>query len=123
MYIDAAGSQMCYIGELSSAWWCQAARDLWEICNQPGCGPRVSIYSLDGALRATLLDNGQGENPEQMIAPHGIAVNRRGDIYIGEVSATAGPWFARKDKSRPFRTVLKLSRLDRREGSNQERRA
>ena len=123
MYIDTAGSQLCYIGELSSAWWCQAARDLWEICNQPGCGPRVSIYSLDGELRTTLLDNGQGEEPSQMIAPHGIAVNRRGDIYIGEVSATAGPWFPRKDKSKPFRTVLKLARTDRREVSNREQGA
>ncbi|HJU29441.1 MAG TPA: peptidyl-alpha-hydroxyglycine alpha-amidating lyase family protein [Candidatus Binataceae bacterium] len=123
MYIDTAGSQLCYIGELSSAWWCQGARDLWEICNQPGCGPRLSIYSLDGELRATLLDNGQGEEPSQMIAPHGVAVNRNGDIYIGEVSATAGPWFPRKDKSKPFRTVLKLARKTRPDTFGQEQYA
>jgi len=46
-----------------------------------------------------------------MIAPHGIAVSREGDIYVGEVSATAGPWFARKDPARPFRTVLKLCKV------------
>jgi hypothetical protein len=46
-----------------------------------------------------------------MIAPHGIAVGGEGDIYVGEVSATAGPWFARKDPSRPFRTVFKLRKV------------
>ena len=60
---------------------------------------------------ATLLDNAQGEGPDQMIAPHGIAVGREGDIYVGEVSATAGPWFARKDPTRPFRTVVKLRKV------------
>ena len=111
MYIDTGQSQLCYIGELSTSWWCQIAPALWEIQNQPGYGPRVSVYSLDGTLRATLLDNAQGEGPDQMIAPHGIAVGREGDIYVGEVSATAGPWFARKDPTRPFRTVVKLRKV------------
>ncbi len=111
MYIDTRGAQTCYIGELSSAWWCQNAKDLWEICNQPGCGPRISIYTLEGDLRATLLDNAQGEAPNQMIAPHGIAVDSMGDIYIGEVSVTAGLWFPRKDNTRPLRTILKLARV------------
>jgi hypothetical protein len=110
MYIDTRGSQMCYIGELSSAWWCQNIKELWDICNQPGCGPRVSLYSLDGKLQASLLDNAQGDDPSQMIAPHGIAVDLRGDIYIGEVSVTAGLWFPRKEPSKPLRTVLKLAR-------------
>jgi hypothetical protein len=46
-----------------------------------------------------------------MIAPHGIAVNREGDIYVGEVSATAGPWFPRAHPSKPFRTVVKLRQV------------
>jgi hypothetical protein len=111
MYIDSSRSQLCYIGELSTAWWAKDVSDLWELQNQPGCGPRVSIYSLDGGLRATLLDNAQGEAPHQMIAPHGIAVNREGDIYMGEVSATAGPWFPRAHPGKPFRTVVKFRRV------------
>jgi DNA-binding beta-propeller fold protein YncE len=113
MYIDTRASQMCYIGELSSAWWCQNAKELWDICNQPGCGPRISLYSLDGKLQATLLDNAQGDAPNQMIAPHGIAVDSAGDIYVGEVSITAGLWFPRKDKSKQLRTVVKLAKIKR----------
>jgi DNA-binding beta-propeller fold protein YncE len=113
MYIDTRASQMCYIGELSSAWWCQNAKELWDICNQPGCGPRISLYSLDGKLQATLLDNAQGDAPNQMIAPHGIAVDSAGDIYVGEVSITAGLWFPRKDTSKQLRTVVKLAKINR----------
>ena len=29
-----------------------------------------------------------GEEPDQFVAPHGIAVDSRGDIYVGEVSYT-----------------------------------
>jgi NHL repeat len=111
MCLDTSGSQLCYIGELSSAWWAQNNAALWEMCNHPGHGPRISIYSLDGTRRAALLENGQGEAPDQMIAPHGIAVDHDGDIYVGEVSVTAGPWFPRQDGSRPFRTVIKLRKL------------
>ena len=111
MYIDTRGSQMCYVGELSTAWWCQNIKELWDICNQPGCGPRISLYSLDGKIQASLLDNAQGDDPNQMIAPHGIAVDANGDIYVGEVSVTAGLWFPRKDPSKQLRTVLKLARV------------
>ena len=111
MYIDTRGSQMCYIGELSSAWWCQNIKELWDICNQPGCGPRISLYSLDGQIQASLLDNAQGDDPNQMIAPHGIAVDANGDIYVGEVSVTAGLWFPRKEPSKQLRTVFKLARV------------
>jgi DNA-binding beta-propeller fold protein YncE len=111
MYIDTRGSQMCYIGELSSAWWCQNIKELWDICNQPGCGPRISLYSLDGQIQASLLDNAQGDDPNQMIAPHGIAVDGNGDIYVGEVSVTAGLWFPRKEPSKQLRTVFKLARV------------
>jgi DNA-binding beta-propeller fold protein YncE len=119
MYIDTRASQMCYIGELSSAWWCQNAKELWDICNQPGCGPRISLYSLDGDLQATLLDNAQGDAPNQMIAPHGIAVDAAGDIYVGEVSITAGLWFPRKNTSKQLRTVVKLAKIKQPTSANQ----
>jgi hypothetical protein len=46
-----------------------------------------------------------------MIAPHGIAVDAEGAIYVGEVSITAGLWFPRKDTSTPLRTVTKLAKV------------
>jgi DNA-binding beta-propeller fold protein YncE len=111
LYIDKTGPQLCYIGELSSGWWAQVLPTLWEMVNRPGSGPRISIYSRDGTQLAALLDNGQGERPDQMIAPHGISVDDEGSIYIGEVCATAGQWFPRPDPSRPYRPILKLRKV------------
>ena len=76
------------------------------------------LLSLDGELQATLLDNAQGEAPDQMIAPHGIAVDAAGAIYVGEVSITAGLWFPRKDKSKQLRIVTKLAKVKRPEAVN-----
>jgi hypothetical protein len=54
----------------------------------PNCGPRVSIYTDKGELLARLGDMHAGLNPGQFISPHGLAVDSRGDIYVGEVSFT-----------------------------------
>jgi NHL repeat len=54
----------------------------------PNCGPRVSIYTHKGELLARLGHAHAGLNPGQFISPHGITVDSRGDIYVGEVSYT-----------------------------------
>jgi hypothetical protein len=111
MCIDThAPEQLCYIGELSSTWWTRmASDDFWQAWNRPGMGPRLSIYTLDGRLRAKLCDNGQGEGPDRFIAPHGIAVSAEGDIYVGEVSWTI---FGRTLKPpRPVRNIVKLAKV------------
>lgn len=116
MYIDTRDSQMAYIGELSAAWWAQVSYKLWDMVNKPAAGPRISLYSLDGTLRASLLENGQGEAPNQMIAPHGVSVDADGNIYIGEVTNTASAWFPRADTSKPLRPLIKLKRIAAPEG-------
>jgi hypothetical protein len=105
-----APEQLCYIGELSSTWWSRmASDDFWQAWNRPGMGPRLSIYSLDGRLRAKLCDNGQGEGPDRFIAPHGIAVSAEGDIYVGEVSWTV---FGRTlQPPRAVRNIVKLAKV------------
>ena len=57
--------------------------------------PRVSVYSLDGRLLAKLLDNGQGDGQDQLMAPHGMAVDSDGNIYVAEVSWTISRMFNR----------------------------
>jgi len=54
----------------------------------PNCGPRVSIYTSKGELLARLGHAHAGLDPGQFISPHGLAVDRHGDIYVGEVSFT-----------------------------------
>jgi hypothetical protein len=80
--------------------------------DMPNIGPRVSIYSGKGEMLARLGNRPAGLEPGQFISPHGLAVDSRGDIYVGEVSYTK--WRVRyKDKPHPpgLRSLQKLVKL------------
>jgi sugar lactone lactonase YvrE len=64
---------------------------------------RVSILDLDGNVLTRW-----GEDPEsiQFVAPHGIAVDRRGNVFVSEVREAAGA-----DRSGWRRSVRKLARI------------
>ena len=99
LYIDN-GQQLCYVGELAS--------QLAVNENYPNLGPRISIYDLEGKRLARLGDIRPGEEPGQFIAPHGIATDSRGDIYVGEVSwAAKGGTLDPPRELRSFRKLVK----------------
>jgi sugar lactone lactonase YvrE len=50
---------------------------------------RVSFWDLDGNVLATWGDEGIGLDAGQFVAPHGVAVDSKGDIYVGEVCETS----------------------------------
>jgi hypothetical protein len=89
-----------YIGELNGV-------ALVQDC--PGYGHRISIYSPAGELLARYGDPEEGEGAGQFIAPHGIAVDGQGDIYVGEVSFTI-----RGRHLEPPRELRSLTKLRRR---------
>ena len=99
LYIDQAEG-LAYVGELGAAIGPNAqARSL---------GPRVSIYNTQGQLLARLGDQPEGEAPGQFIAPHGICIDSRGDVYVGEVSWTHTG--SRLNPPRELRSLQKLVR-------------
>ena len=58
----------------------------------PNLGPRLSIVDAKGKTIARLGgEAGPGLESGKFIAPHGLAVDSRGDIYVGEVSYTEYP--------------------------------
>ena len=60
--------------------------------NMPNIGPRLSIVDGKGKTLARLGgEAGPGLETGKFIAPHGLAVDSRGDIYVGEVSYTEFP--------------------------------
>jgi len=67
-------------------------------------GLRVSIFTLDGRLLARWGSQGQNKETDLFVAPHGIAVDSRGDLYIGEVANT----FAKVDRG--SRTLMKFAK-------------
>jgi hypothetical protein len=55
----------------------------------PNLGPRLTIVDAKGKRIARLGgENGPGLEAGKFLAPHGIALDSRGDIYVGEVGVT-----------------------------------
>jgi len=57
----------------------------------PNLGPRISILDKRGGVLARLGDLSAGITPGSFVAPHGIAVDSAGSIYLAEVSFTGWP--------------------------------
>jgi hypothetical protein len=76
-------------------------------------GPRLSIVDAKGKLISRLGgEEGPGLESGRFLAPHGLAVDSKGDIYVGEVSYTN--WstsFPDKAMPRPLRSLQKLARV------------
>jgi DNA-binding beta-propeller fold protein YncE len=58
----------------------------------PNLGPRLSLVNARGEVLARLSAGPAGIGPGRFIAPHGIAVDSKGDVYIAEVCNTAWNW-------------------------------
>ena len=54
-------------------------------------GPRVSIVDNQGKLLSRIGDPFAGQAPTAFIGPHGLTVDSRGDLYVGEVCWTLWP--------------------------------
>ena len=74
----------------------------------PNLGACVSIHDLTGRRLAKLGEALPGEAPGQFTTPHGLAVDSRGDLYVGEVSWAA--YGSRLDPPRTARCFRKLVR-------------
>ena len=89
-----------YIGELNG---------FPGVDDAPGLGHRVSIFSPQGERLARFGDPREGEQPGRFIAPHGIAVDSRGDIYVAETAFTIRGQYL--DPPRELKCLKKLRRL------------
>jgi DNA-binding beta-propeller fold protein YncE len=99
LYIDQA-TDIAYVGELGVA--------ISSNAQALGVGPRISLYDTKGNVLARLGNKPEGEAPGQFIAPHGICIDSRGDIYVGEVSWTHTG--SRLNPPREIRSLQKLAR-------------
>ncbi|HEV8676130.1 MAG TPA: peptidyl-alpha-hydroxyglycine alpha-amidating lyase family protein [Methylomirabilota bacterium] len=81
LFADHRNGGRLYVGELPSHLAVNAA--------VPNLGARVSVVTLKGDLVARFGGRFAGEAPGEFVAPHGLAVDSRGDVYVAEVSYTA----------------------------------
>jgi DNA-binding beta-propeller fold protein YncE len=81
LFLGKGRCPVCDVGELGPA--------LAVNIQAPNLGPRISVLSNEGRLLSRF--GSLGEGPGQFWSPHGLAVDSRGDLYVGEVSFTAWP--------------------------------
>jgi len=79
--IDPTVPDRFYIGE--------AGPGLPVNVNTRGLGQRVLVTTSLGARVGRYGSGAFGEGPEDFVAPHGIAVDSRGNLYVGEVANLA----------------------------------
>ncbi len=68
----------------------------------------MGVYTLRNQRLARLGDRLPGTEPGRFVAPHSIAVDSRGDVYVGEVSWTM--YGRQLDPPREVRSFQKLAR-------------
>jgi DNA-binding beta-propeller fold protein YncE len=88
-----------YVGELNG---------VGAVDEAPGLGHRVTVYDLQGNRVCLFGSAEEGEGPGQFIAPHGIAVDSKGDVYVAEVSFTIRG--SRMDPPKVLRSFSKYAR-------------
>ena len=82
LFMPPGKCPLCYVAELGP--------HLPVNIDLPNIGPRISILDHTGSLLARVQANpSRGTGPGQFISPHGMAVDSRGDLYVGEVAYTS----------------------------------
>jgi DNA-binding beta-propeller fold protein YncE len=82
----------------------------------PNLGPRLTIVDAKGNRVARLGgEHGPGLEAGKFLAPHGLALDSKGDIYVGEVGVTnwktSFPGTPMPEEVRDARCLQKLERL------------
>lgn len=105
LFMPPGRCPICYVGEIGPYYEFNRGA--------PNLGPRISILDNDGKVLARLgNDPTAGNEPGKFTSPHGIAVDRHGDIYLGQVAVTA--WkslFPDKPQPEKLRSVEKLVKV------------
>jgi DNA-binding beta-propeller fold protein YncE len=84
LFQDTAREPRMYVGELGPMF--RSATPY-----SPNLGARISLLDQEGRPLSRLGGPNMGTGQTEFIAPHGVAADARGDIYVGEVANLMWP--------------------------------
>ena len=101
VHVSKSAEQLVYVGEYFAG-----GGEAYSTAMR--LGPRISVLDTRGNLFARLGDHPFGDEPGRFYAPHAVATDSRGDIYVAEVSYAE---FGRlMDPPKELRSMQKLIR-------------
>ena len=105
MYMPPGKCPICYVGEIGPYFEFNRGA--------PNLGPRISVLSNEGKLLARITTvPAAGTGHGQFLSPHGMTVDSRGDLYVGEVGYTAWPsLFPNQPTPATLRTLQKFEKV------------
>ena len=107
LFVERGSKPLAIIGELGPEAVSMFSRDA------PNLGPRITIVDAhSGEILAYAGTRPLGEELGQFVAPHGLATDSRGDIYVGEVSNTYWPILFGSKPDHQLRCMQKLIRVN-----------
>ena len=83
LFMESGKDPLCYIGEIPASMKLNRGH--------ASLGAALKIATKDGKVLCRIGEPLPGPNPGQFVAPHGLAADSHGDIYVGEVSYTFWP--------------------------------
>jgi DNA-binding beta-propeller fold protein YncE len=84
IFLPPGKCPICYVGEVGPYYGFNRGA--------PNLGPRISVLDNKGNVIVRLgVDPTAGNTPGKFLSPHSIAMDSRGDLYIGEVADAAWP--------------------------------
>ncbi|MBM3933069.1 MAG: hypothetical protein FJ319_02005 [SAR202 cluster bacterium] len=104
IYVDTRAEPVVYVGEFYAG--LPESPSGYGNWTQSRLGPRLTVLDRKGKVLARVGDRPMGLETGQFVAPHGIAVDSKGDVYVAEVSFSIYG-----SKQTPPRTVRSFQKL------------
>ncbi|MCO5091686.1 peptidyl-alpha-hydroxyglycine alpha-amidating lyase family protein [Bosea sp. (in: a-proteobacteria)] len=104
LFMTPGPCPICFVGEIGP--YLAVNRDT------PNLGPRISILDKGEVVGRLDSQGGPGTGAAQFTSPHGLALDSRGDLYVGEVTASAWPsLFPGQPKPAVLNSLKKFRRI------------